>query len=336
MTMTGLKFTLGIVFSISSLILGILLVYFGPNILYFIRARFSDQPPNGRPPTKKPEKLWLFFWGCVTITILSSALVSSLPDPPPPDVAATLTAIGLTQRANIATGVALNTLQAQYDPVYPTKFVNAQATIGAQSTEIALLKLPTQLVASPIDIKYFDASVGFNSTSPQLYISHGKVFWDILRSGGDQYLYRTIPKFEGNVRLIVVGQINEWTSNCAIGVGLGDKVGSGIAINFGYYGGGCSQSGAVVTAQGVAFNAQENPQCNFVGDWLWIKPKTPIQAELTTNFSMANLKVKGIGVAEGILGYLGNFNTLWIGMKGDGDWPSCSGEIDSIKVEPLP
>ncbi len=195
---------------------------------------------------------------------------------------------------------------------------------------------PNGQLAKSLVFDSFNADQGFQSTGPQVNISQGKILWNVSRSGGEQYLYLGIQPFKGNVRLTVLGQINESKSNCACGVGVGDKVGSGIAIKFGYYGGGCSSApGYVVLASGASFNMQENPQCTFVGDWLSIKPKTSMQVELTMNAPSAELAVDGIGQAKGLAQYLGDYNTLWIGMSGDGDWPSCSGEIDSIKIEPL-
>lgn len=215
----------------------------------------------------------------------------------------------------------------------------ALTTIGANIATMFGITFPNPLgqptVAARLAFDEFNADQGFQSTGDQVRISQGKIFWNVSRNGGDQYLYRTIPTFRGNMRLTVVGQINEWTNNCRSGVGIGDKPGSGIAIHFGYYGGGCSITKAMIMASGASFNIQEDPQCTFVGDWLWIYPKTPMRVELTTNASSAELVVEGVGNAKGIVNYPGDFNTLWIGMSGDGDWPSCSGEIDSIKIEPL-
>ena len=195
--------------------------------------------------------------------------------------------------------------------------------------------IPTTPIVAPLVFESFNANQGFQSTSNRLKIANGKIFWDVRRNEGDQYLYQNIPTITGNVRLTVVGQINESDGNCAIGVGIGDKLGSGMAINFGYYGTGCSQQGTVITASGATFNMQES-YCNFTGDWLWINPKTPTRVELTTNSSSAELAVEGIGKTTGSLDYMGDYNLLWVGMRGNGDSPYCSGEIHSIEIEPLP
>jgi|SRR5688572_18971554 len=363
MNLIGVKFVLGIIAAISGLLVAILLAYFSSNILYFIRTQLSGHTPSGRRPTEKSSVLWVLLGICVVITVCASALVGALPDPPPPLVAATITALEQERRNMAATAAAIGTQQAEYVAVstqlvnlqatqaataaaidtqqaeyvaVSTQLVNLQATSVSQATQIAQYALPTQPLSSLISFENFDANLGFKSTVPQnIYISQEKVFWNVSRSGGDQYLYRTIPTFQGNVRLTVVGQVNDWTNNCASGVGIGDKLGSGIAINFGYYGGGCPTSGAVITATGATLDIQEE-QCTFVGDWLWINPKTPTRAELTTKFTLAELSVEGIGKAKGIVNYVGDYKLLWIGMSGNGDWPSCSGEIHSIKIEPLP
>jgi hypothetical protein len=258
-----------------------------------------------------------------------------------PFVAATYNALEQEKKGLAGTAAAQSTQQAQIDNAQPTQialatqFANLQATSVSLATRVAQVTVPTQLLTSPINIESFNTNLGFKSTSQNLYISQGKVLWNVNRHEGDQYLYQAIQTFKGDVRLTVVGQIDTWTNNCGVGVGIGDKLGSGIAINFGYYGGGCSRSGAVITAAGASFDMQENPACTFVGDWLWINPKTPTRVELTTDFSSAELVIEGNGKAEGIVNYLGDYNLLWIGMRGNGDWPTCSGEIDSIKIEPL-
>jgi hypothetical protein len=203
------------------------------------------------------------------------------------------------------------------------------------SSELGTTTTPNHQLATPLVFDSFNTSQGFQSTGPQVRISQGSIFWNVSRSDGDQFLYREIPTFKGNVRLTVLGQIDDWTNNCRGGVGIGDKPGSGIAVYFGYYGGGCPSSSAVVTASGATFDMQEDPQCTFVGDWLRINPQTPTQVKLTTDDSSAELAVEGIGTAIGTVDYHGYFSTLWIGLSGDGDQPSCSGKIDSITIEPI-
>lgn len=80
MSLILFKFIIWIIFGIASLLGTVLLAYFGPNILYVIRGRFSNQLPTGRPPTEKPRKLWWVFGIVWVLTIFTSALGSSLPD----------------------------------------------------------------------------------------------------------------------------------------------------------------------------------------------------------------------------------------------------------------
>jgi len=80
MNLIWLKIIIWITCGLSTLTGAILLVYLVPNLLYFIRAKLSGQPLSGRPPTKKPRKLWVLFWVSSIITILTSAIGSSLPD----------------------------------------------------------------------------------------------------------------------------------------------------------------------------------------------------------------------------------------------------------------
>ena len=224
--------------------------------------------------------------------------------------------------------------------------VEAAQTADTLHTSIAMtaqtpLRGATEITPTPLRLPVildeFNTNQGFQSTSNQLQISQGKIFWNVSRKAGDQYLYVPIESFNGDMRLTAVGQVNKPPSgNCAIGVGVGDKPGSGVAINFGYYGTGCSQQGTVITASGVTLDMQENPQCIFVGNWLWIQPNTPARAELTTSVSSTNpaeLSVEGVGTAKGDVNYSGDYGLLWIGASGNNDWPSCSGEIDSVKVE---
>ncbi len=80
MNLVIMKFIISIVFGISALVCSLLLIYFAPNLWYFVRRKFSNQPVVGRPPTKKPRELWILFWVVVGTMILTSAVGSSLPD----------------------------------------------------------------------------------------------------------------------------------------------------------------------------------------------------------------------------------------------------------------
>lgn len=201
------------------------------------------------------------------------------------------------------------------------------------------------VVLSPLDESYplredFDSSEGFSFKRPdKIYIENGLVHWNISRSGGQQFVYRDIPAFSGDVRLTVRGQINSWNNNCTVRAGIGDgfnNVGdqSGISINYGFTGGGCRTNGPVITSSGVVLDNQES-YCNFTGNWLWINGGTQYTAELTISEGAASLSVPDVGKSTGSPVYNGQYDTLFVGFNGTGDWPSCSGTIDWIMVEPL-
>lgn len=160
------------------------------------------------------------------------------------------------------------------------------------------------------------------------------MFWHTERSGEEQYVYRSIPPFSGNVRLTTRGQVDSWTSNSQVRVGIGDGLGSGLEIEFGFTGGGCETNGPLVDARGVSLDHTDQA-CNYSKNWLWIDPNTPYTAELTVLDGDANLTVEAVGRAAGTVNYAGPYTTLWVGRTGGGDWPECTGTIDTVIVEPL-
>jgi WD40 repeat protein len=184
-------------------------------------------------------------------------------------------------------------------------------------------------------IEEFDSGEGFIQTSPNVYVAAGQVFWHIERSGGEQYVYRNIPPFGGNVRLTARGQVDSWTNNCQVRVGIGDGPGSGLEIEFGFFGGGCPANGSVVGARGVTLDLNAATCEDLEDGWLWIESSTTYSAELTVLNEMADLTVEGVGGVPGTVNYEGPYTTLWVGRAGDGDWPECTGIIDTVVVEPL-
>jgi hypothetical protein len=183
-------------------------------------------------------------------------------------------------------------------------------------------------------VEEFEQPGIFTQTSENVYISNGQVVWNFSRSGGDQYVYRSIPRFGGDVRLLVRGRINDWTNNCGIKAGIGDEPGSGVAVFFGFYGGGCSTSGPVIKAGGVRLEMRES-SCSFSGTWPWVEAQRDYDVELIVEGSDARLVVPNVATVEGTRNYDGEYTTLWVGGYGGGDWPSCSGTIESVTVEPL-
>ena len=96
--------------------------------------------------------------------------------------------------------------------VFDEQKIAASQTAEALSAQTIPTGLPTKQPgstssASQIISDDFNTNPGFQSTSTQLYISQGKLFWNVSRSGGAQFIYRDIPSFKGNVKLTVVGQI---------------------------------------------------------------------------------------------------------------------------------
>lgn len=199
----------------------------------------------------------------------------------------------------------------------------------------------------------FDDPSAFQYTAPdRVYISGGQVIWNVSRAAPyPQYVYRSIPEFSGDVRLTVRGQVNWYNNNCGVWAGIGDGFGGqhrgeATAVNFGFLGGGCGPvqpttlPGTIVGGAGTyAWDYGESTTCNFWGNWLRINPGVPYEATLIVSGGTATLRVPGaLGAtqANGIPPfYSGPYNTLFVGITGGGDWPSCSGTIDYIEVEPL-
>ena len=174
----------------------------------------------------------------------------------------------------------------------------------------------------------------FSQTSGNIALVDGKANWLLTRNGMGQFIYRNISAFSGNVRITVVGQVNDWTDNCRGGIGIGDQPGSGIAVYFGFSGGGCPTSGPAITADGVTLNMQQS-YCVFTPNWPWIQAKTPYKVVLTVQNPYADLEVEGIDNIRGTVDYGGEYKVLWVGLLEEGDVEACSGSFDSILVEPI-
>ncbi len=181
-------------------------------------------------------------------------------------------------------------------------------------------------------VEDFGSADGFTQTHPNIYIADGQANWTIERSGGDQYVYRAIPHLAGDIRITISGQVNGWTNNAECMIGIGDNAGSGIAVTFGFYGGGCAVNGAVVKATGVNMDYSES-SCMFSGPWLWITESRPYSASLTVSGGHAMLQVAGVGAASGSLTYAGDYSTLYVGNTGNDDWPSAWGSVDLVVIE---
>ncbi len=188
---------------------------------------------------------------------------------------------------------------------------------------------------SPI-VEEFSSSKDFVQTSPNVYIEGNQVNCNVSRSGGDQFVYRNIQPISGDFRFTVIGQINSWTNNCGCQVGIGDQVNRGAFVQFGYFGGGCPVSGPTIFPGGGLSHTFEH-LCLGSEDWPWFDSGVPYRAAVEIRGVEVTLFVEGQKVSKffGTNSYTGNYNTLWVGLRGDGDWPECSVTIESTTIEPI-
>ncbi|MEM7131540.1 MAG: Ig-like domain-containing protein [Chloroflexota bacterium] len=197
-----------------------------------------------------------------------------------------------------------------------------------------------QLTSIPISypiVEEFDAPSLFNSTDPsRVFINNGQVIWNLTQSvPNDQYIYRSIPEFQGNVRITFLGQINSHSGNHHAEIGLGDGPGMGVSMRIGFTGTGCPTSFYHISGRdNVNLGEGESPACNFF-NWLVINNQTPYIAQLTLEDGAATLDVDGVGTNTGTTSYTGIINTLWIGNGGGSNFPGASGTIDYVIIEPL-
>lgn len=192
---------------------------------------------------------------------------------------------------------------------------------------------------SPI-IEEFKSYEGFTQTSPNVSISGDQANCNVSRSGGEQFLYRAIPRIDGDFRFTVIAEINSWTNNCQCNVGIGDREGEGVVLRFGYYGGGCENEGPTIIPAGSLSRTFDH-ECALddleQSEWPWFEVESPYRAAVEINGVQATLFVEGDQIEKffGTNTYTGRYDTLWIGLNGDGDWPECSVTIESVTLEPL-
>lgn len=258
-----------------------------------IWAQFWGKPLVGRKPSKQPLIIWVGFLVFLCVGA-SSAAMAEMIDPPSTIIPPAITVV-------VPNDNGLSDPSPSFSPI----------------------------------VEEFNDSAGFTQTTPKVYIDRGQVHWDVSRSGGEQYIYREIPPISSDVdiRLTVVGQIDDWTNNCWAGAGIGDSPGEGPAIIFSFYGGGCPQSGANIRTHGVNVHMNED-KCNFEGQWAWIERATPYRATLEIKGVSATLLVEDVAKVFATKSYSGEYSVLWVGMTGEGDYPTCSGMIDSVTIEP--
>jgi len=151
------------------------------------------------------------------------------------------------------------------------------------------------LSGNPI-VEEFDSSIGFSTLGNTVSITQGKAVWDhVYMSGGNQFVYRSIPTLSGNVRVIVRGQVDWWQNNCQVHAGIADSPrNDGIGVQFGFTGGGCSHSGPyITTAWGVIPNSPSDG-CTTVSSFPgWVSAGVPYTTELVIGDAQAPYLVTG-------------------------------------------
>jgi len=77
--------------------------------------------------------------------------------------------------------------------------------------------------------------------------------------------------------------------------------------------------------------------CEDMEKWSWITPRTPYRVSLIVKGAAVTFFVEGKEINKYFTTttYTKDYNTLWIGLKGDGDWPECSATFDSVTIEPV-
>ncbi len=186
-------------------------------------------------------------------------------------------------------------------------------------------------------VEEFIESDTFTQTTNSIYLDDAQAFCNVSRSGGDQFLYRQIPSISGDLKFTVVGQVDGWTNNCQCQVGIGDKVGEGIGIGFGFFGGGCSYQGALVTPIGQVAQPWFADSCEDMERWSWVEPRTPYRVALEVRGATVNFFIEGNEMEKYFTTTTYNqaYSVLWVGLKGDGDWPECSATFSSVTIEPV-
>jgi len=207
-------------------------------------------------------------------------------------------------------------------------------------------------------IEEFDSAVSFTSTHPQdVYVdeANSRAVLNVTRSE-TRLLSRPIPDLtSGDFRVTVRGQFNAANNNCPVRVYLTDglpewrHVPPGALVSFGFSGGGCSNQFDHISAgwsypDGQGYYTHHGYVCGGSnGTIIPISRGVPYTAELellssqgTGTLSVYDDSGHLVGSLTGPAGFqadFGTLNTLSLGYNGDGDWPSCNGYIDSVRIE---
>ncbi len=222
-------------------------------------------------------------------------------------------------------------------PIAPVRFLVA-------AIFFCTLALPLTLFAQADDVPPGDAYPlveefvspdGLTITDPDKIAIEDGLLLARPAGEGQQFAYRPIPSFSGNVRITLRGQINDWENNCAVRTGIGDELKSGIMITSGFFGGGCPVQGPLVDAGGVTLN-HGSDGCDWLGPWLWVEEAQPYEATLTVVDGSAELTVADAGQVTGTVDYDGVYSMLFAGETGRNISSNyCSVDIDSMTIEPL-
>lgn len=209
-------------------------------------------------------------------------------------------------------------------------------------------------------VEEFDSAAGFTSTDPaNVYVdeANSRAVLNVTRST-TRLLWRTVPDLSsGDFRLIVKGQFNNANNNCAVGVYLTEGLPAfnefhpGTTIYFGFFGGGCPNSFYHINASWgypnmQGYNTHQGYECGGSnGTIIPISLGVPYTAELeilssqgTGTLSIFDAAGNLVGSLTGPAGFqadFGTLNVLSLGLVAGNDWPSCSGYVDSVRIEPI-
>ena len=148
------------------------------------------------------------------------------------------------------------------------------------------------LNGGPIIVEDFNDPNLFTQVGATVHVSGGKaVFDNIYMDGGPQFIYRSIPAFNGPVEIKVIGQVDWWENNCFVTAGIADDNVTDPAqytsdypgIIYSFFGGGCGVQGPLVWGSGTTVNeAYTSDGCSFTGDGApWFAANSPFEADLT-------------------------------------------------------
>lgn len=269
--------TLWLYLKITSGIAGLVSTLFGfalrQNIAYMIRRRFSTHA--GRPPTKKPRRVWVIFWGSAILGIGLSAISSYAPsfEEPTPKIELNIKAkVNDSSIVNIATTRLDDYESSEKIPEFPAGFITFPAIISIQNL--------SGMTVSIKDVRF----IPFNLNEP----IGGQIYGvDTSINLGDQYFMWASEPFEifpvsiedGKVEKIEIS-IGWPLHNEAYSLLKTRKAESNAAMTF--------YKSYVILAEigksldGASVNAYFNPQCFLLFYNVTSKPEVFLHIEVDT------------------------------------------------------